>query len=252
MATSLDSENAYVLPSNLFKQFVCIADLRTQICGLLYGVSLPDDPHTMEVRLIVLPPQMGSQMAVKIPDQLPQHELLEGLEPLGWIHTQARELHALSSRDVYTHSHMMDTNPSWDGKKTAIITCSFIPGSVSVAGYNITKEGYDWGRLSKDQGANTTGFDENTMFHTCSVLFSDKFLGSFLVPAENSWNYNFRGSQFRANDPYDVVPDVPKEYYDPVGEGRGMGLMGRCIARSISRTSVTSSRTGRRASSKRM
>ena len=121
-----------------------------------------------------------------------------------------------------------------------------------MAGYNITKEGYDWGRLSKDQGANTTGFDENTMFHTCSVLFSDKFLGSFLVPAENSWNYNFRGSQFRANDPYDVVPDVPKEYYDPVGEGRGMGLMGRCIARSISRTSVTSSRTDRRASSKRM
>ena len=251
VATSLDSENAYVLPSNLFKQFVCIADLRTQICGLLYGVSLPDDPHTMEVRLIVLPPQMGSQMAVKIPDQLPQHELLEGLEPLGWIHTQARELHALSSRDVYTHSHMMDTNPSWDGKKTAIITCSFIPGSVSVAGYNITKEGYDWGRLSKDQGANTTGFDENTMFHTCSVLFSDKFLGSFLVPAENSWNYNFRGSQFRANDPYDVVPDVPKEYYDPVGEERKV-IMCRCIDPSISRTSVISSRMDRRASSRRM
>ena len=218
VATCLDSDNTYVLPSNIFKRFICIADLRLQIAGLLYGVSLPDDPHTKEIRIIVMPPQMGSSQSVKLPDQLPQHELLEGLEPLGWIHTQPVELNRLSSRDVYIHSHLMDVNPSWDGKKTAIITCSFIPGSVLVSGYNITKEGYDWGRMSKDQGASEVGFDEKTMFHNCPVLFSDKFLGSFLVPAENSWNYNFRGSQYRSSDPYDVVPDVPKEFYDPVGK----------------------------------
>ena len=44
----------------------------------------------------------------------------------------------------------MDNHPEWDGKKTAIITCSFIPGSVSIAGYTIPKEGYEWGRQSKD------------------------------------------------------------------------------------------------------
>ena len=62
------------------------------------------------------------------------------------------------------------------------------------------------------------------MFHGCPVIFSNKFLGSFLVPAENSWNYNFRGTQFRVTESYDVTPDVPKEYYDPVGEReRGEG-----------------------------
>ena len=159
---------------------------------------------------------MGSSQCVHLPDSLPEHDLLEGLEPLGWIHTQPSDLHRLSTRDAFIHAHMLDLHSEWDGKKTSVITCSFIPGSVAVSGYNLTKEGYDWGRACKDQGASDLGFDENTMYHGCPVIFSNKFLGSFLVPAENSWNYNFRGTQFRVGDGYDVTPDVPKEYYDPV------------------------------------
>ena len=213
---TMDGENTYVIPKNLINKFICISDLRIQVAGFLYGVSLPDDPRIKEVRIIVLPPQMGSSQCVKLPDALPEHELLEGLEPLGWIHTQPAELHRLTSRDLYIHSHIMDNHPEWDGKKTAIITCSFIPGSVSIAGYNITKEGYEWGRQSKDEGATEQGYDETTMFNGCSVVFSDKFLGSFLVPSENSWNYNFHGIQFTSSMAYDVIPDIPKEYYDPV------------------------------------
>ncbi|PNH07205.1 Pre-mRNA-splicing factor 8 [Tetrabaena socialis] len=33
----------YVLPKNLLKKFICIADLRTQIAGYMYGVSPPDN-----------------------------------------------------------------------------------------------------------------------------------------------------------------------------------------------------------------
>jgi len=218
----LEGDNTYVLPLNLVRKFITISDLRVQIGGLLYGVSLAEDPRIKEVRVIVLPPQMGSSQCVQLPEPLPEHDLLEGLEPLGWIHTQPTELHRLTTRDAYLHAHMLDLHGEWDGKKTAVITCSFIPGSVSVAGYNLTKEGYEWGRACKDQGASDLGFDENTMFHGCPVIFSNKFLGSFLVPAENSWNYNFRGTQFRVTESYDVTPDVPKEYYDPVGvRGRG-------------------------------
>ncbi|KAK8795086.1 hypothetical protein WA588_003937 [Blastocystis sp. NMH] len=212
----LEGDNTYVLPLNLVRKFITISDLRVQIGGLLYGVSLAEDPRIKEVRVIVLPPQMGSSQCVQLPEPLPEHDLLEGLEPLGWIHTQPTELHRLTTRDAYLHAHMLDLHGEWDGKKTAVITCSFIPGSVSVAGYNLTKEGYEWGRACKDQGASDLGFDENTMFHGCPVIFSNKFLGSFLVPAENSWNYNFRGTQFRVTESYDVTPDVPKEYYDPV------------------------------------
>ena len=35
----------YVMPKNLLKKFICIADLRTQIAGYMYGVSPPDNPQ---------------------------------------------------------------------------------------------------------------------------------------------------------------------------------------------------------------
>ena len=35
----------YVLPKNVLKKFICIADLRTQVAGYMYGVSPPDNPN---------------------------------------------------------------------------------------------------------------------------------------------------------------------------------------------------------------
>lgn len=40
-----DSGFTYVLPKNLLKKFICIADLRTQIAGFMYGISPPDNPQ---------------------------------------------------------------------------------------------------------------------------------------------------------------------------------------------------------------
>jgi pre-mRNA-processing factor 8 len=39
----------YVMPKNLLKKFICIADLRTQIAGYMYGVSPPDNPQVRPV-----------------------------------------------------------------------------------------------------------------------------------------------------------------------------------------------------------
>lgn len=35
----------FVMPKNLLKKFICIADLRTQISGFMYGISPPDNPQ---------------------------------------------------------------------------------------------------------------------------------------------------------------------------------------------------------------
>ena len=35
----------YVLPKNVLKKFICIADLRTQVAGYMYGASPPDNPN---------------------------------------------------------------------------------------------------------------------------------------------------------------------------------------------------------------
>lgn len=43
-----DSGYTYVMPKNLLKKFITVADLRTQIAGLLYGVSPPDNPQVRD------------------------------------------------------------------------------------------------------------------------------------------------------------------------------------------------------------
>jgi hypothetical protein len=45
-----------------------------------------------EVRAIVMPPQWGNHMIVHLPTNLPEHDYLRDLEPLGWLHTQPNEL----------------------------------------------------------------------------------------------------------------------------------------------------------------
>ena len=50
----------YVLPKNILKRFICIADLRTQIAGYMYGITPPENPQVKEIRAIVLVPQVGS------------------------------------------------------------------------------------------------------------------------------------------------------------------------------------------------
>lgn len=48
-AVPQDSGYTYVLPKNVLKKFITIADLRTQIAGFLYGITPPDSPMVKEV-----------------------------------------------------------------------------------------------------------------------------------------------------------------------------------------------------------
>ena len=45
-----------------------------------------------EVRAVVMVPQWGNHQMVHLPAQLPEHDYLRDLEPLGWMHTQPNEL----------------------------------------------------------------------------------------------------------------------------------------------------------------
>jgi hypothetical protein len=60
-------------------------------------VSLINSSRTVlqvkEVRCIVIVPQVGNHQSVTLPRRLPEHEFLEGLEPLGERHSLS--LHAL-------------------------------------------------------------------------------------------------------------------------------------------------------------
>merc|ERR1740130_2422962 len=67
-----ESGYTYVLPKNILKKFITIADLRTQIAGYLYGVTPPDNEQVKEVRCIVLVPQLGNHVGVTLPHMLPE------------------------------------------------------------------------------------------------------------------------------------------------------------------------------------
>jgi len=214
--TSDDVDEAgltYVLPKNILKKFICISDLRTQISGFIYGVSPPDNPQVKEIRCIVLPPQWGTHQGVTIPNQLPEHQFLKGLEPLGWIHTQPNELPQLSPQDVVTHATIVTENKAWDPEKTITVTCSFTPGSCSLTAYRLTPTGLEWGRDNKDKGAgNPAGYGPGH-YKKVQMLLSDRFLGFYMVPDTGSWNYNFMGMKHSPNMKYGLKLENPREFY---------------------------------------
>eukprot|EP00824_Muranothrix_gubernata_P021907 TRINITY_DN4967_c0_g1_i1.p1 TRINITY_DN4967_c0_g1~~TRINITY_DN4967_c0_g1_i1.p1 ORF type:complete len:617 (-),score=145.87 TRINITY_DN4967_c0_g1_i1:72-1886(-) len=205
----------YVLPKNILKKFIVVSDLRTQICGYIYGVSPPDNPHVKEIRAIVMPPQSGTHQQVNLPQQLPEHEILSDMEQLGWIHTQPNELPQLSPQDITTHARIMSESKGWDLDKTIVITCSFTPGSCSLTACKLTPSGFDWGRGNKDTSSNPTGYSPSH-YEKVQMLLSDRFLGFFMVPGQGVWNYNFMGVKHSASMKYFVTLGNPKEFYHEI------------------------------------
>lgn len=201
-----------MLPKNVLKKFICIADLRTQIAGYMYGVSPPDNPSVKEIRCIVMPPQWGSHSGVNLPTALPEHEYLAELEPLGWLHTQPNELPQLTPGDVAAHARMLEANRSWDGEKCVVLTVSFTPGSASLTAYKLTPSGYEWGRANRDAAANPLG-SAPTHFEKVQLLLSDRFSGYYMVPDAGSWSYNFAGVKHSASMRYGVKLANPQPFY---------------------------------------
>lgn len=206
----------YIMPKNILKRFITIADLRVQVAGYLYGSSPRDNDQVKEVRTIVMIPQVGNTRDVQLPQQLPQHDYLNGLEPLGVIHTiSGNEPPYMTPMDVTQHARLMNAHPSWD-KKTVTMTVSFIPGSVSLAAWGLTPQGYKWGAENRDTASDQPqGFSTN-MGEKCQLLLSDKIRGYFLVPEDNVWNYSFMGSSFGSVEkrPVYVKIDTPLRFYD--------------------------------------
>ncbi|KAJ9645464.1 pre-mRNA-splicing factor 8 [Knufia peltigerae] len=213
-----EAEDAYtyIMPKNTLKKFIAIADLRVQVAGYLYGSSPPDNDQVKEIRTIVMMPQVGSTREVQLPHQLPQHEYLKSMEPLGIIHTTSgNETSYMTPGDVTQHARLMAQHSSWD-KKTITLTVSFTPGSVSLSAWSLTPAGYTWGASNKDtQSDNPVGFSTSFGVKT-QLLLSDKIRGYFLVPETEVWNYSFMGAGFSSVEkrPVYVKIDTPRRFYD--------------------------------------
>jgi pre-mRNA-processing factor 8 len=206
----------YVMPKNVLAKFICVSDLRTQIGGYLYGVSPPDNDRVKEIRCIVMVPQHGTHQSVTVPDQTPcslDDPSLDGLEPLGWIHTQPNETGQLHPKDCVAHATHLTERKEWDPAKCIVMTASFTPGSCSLTAYKLTAQGLDWGRANKaGNGENVQGYD-SAKYEKVQMLLSKRFLGFFMIPADGMWNYNFQGVNHEKSMKYALALGVPNTFY---------------------------------------
>ncbi|KKA30251.1 hypothetical protein TD95_002221 [Thielaviopsis punctulata] len=212
-----DESITYVMPNNILKRFITIADLRVQIAGYLYGVSAPGtNDQIKEIRCIVMVPQVGQLRSVNLPQQLPQNEHLDGMELLGVIHTVAgNELPYMSAVDVTQAAKLTESHEAWNRESTITVAVSFTPGSVSLSAWGLTPQGYKWGLDNKDLGSDQPqGFTTN-MGEKRKLLLSPRYKGFFLVPELDRWNYSFLGTVFDglAKKPVRVKLDTPKPFY---------------------------------------
>ncbi|CAI4219162.1 unnamed protein product [Parascedosporium putredinis] len=210
-------EITYVMPNNILKRFIKIADLRVQVAGYLYGSSPDDNDMVKEIKCIVLVPQIGGLRNVQLPQQLPQHPLLQSMEPLGIIHTMSgNELPYMSAVDVTEHAKLRDAHSSWaKDNQTMTVTVAFTPGSVSLSAWALTPQGYKWGLENKDlQSDQPQGFT-TSMGEKRKLLLSPRFNGFFLVPEAGQWNYSFMGSAFTRLEkrPIRCKVDTPQSFY---------------------------------------
>ena len=207
----------YVMPNNILKRFIKIADLRVQVAGYIYGASPAETDKVKEIKCIVIVPQIGGLRNVQLPQQLPKHPLLDKLEPLGVIHTYSgAELPYMSAQDVTEHAHLRDQH-SWP-HDTITVSVSFIPGSVSLGAWGLAPEGYKWGLNNRDtQSDQPQGFT-TTMGEKRKLLLSPRFGGFFLVPESGAWNYSFMGNAFAGLEKRPVRCKVgwPEGFYDNV------------------------------------
>ncbi|KAG5958853.1 Pre-mRNA-splicing factor spp42 [Claviceps cyperi] len=217
--SSVDNEIddvTYVMPNNILRKFITIADLRVQVAGYLYGYSAPDNEQVKEIKCIVMMPQIGGLRNVQLPQQLPRSDFLDGMEPLGIIHTMSgNELPYMTAADVTGHAKLLDAHDQWDKTNTVTVSVSFTPGSVSLSAWGLTPQGYKWGAENRDmQSEQPQGFT-TTMGEKRKLLLSPRFRGFFLVPDDGRWNYSFLGSTFAGMEkkPVHVKLDTPLSFY---------------------------------------
>ncbi|MES1908658.1 MAG: hypothetical protein MHM6MM_001546 [Cercozoa sp. M6MM] len=234
----------YVLPENLLKKLVAIADLRTQVAVMLYGKSpeVPEDADAdeaaavasvKEVHAAVIPPQTGTHRGVQLPvarlaEDIDKHPLLEDLQPLGWLHTQpsaaagtASGTTELRPDDVLQHARIAKNNTRMSPAQSALVTCTLDAGMCQVTAHRITKGGYRWANeaLERADGTGTASADDMSKFEPresaqrVQLLLSGKFRGFFLVPDVGPWHYNFCTAAFSPHRRFGLRLDVPPPFY---------------------------------------
>ena len=72
-----------------------------------------------------MPPQWGNHQMVNLPHNLPEHDYLRDLEPLGWLHTQPNEQPQMAPQvTFYCHLYSVFMQIAKAATEVAIASCN--------------------------------------------------------------------------------------------------------------------------------
>ena len=116
----------------------------------------------------------------------------------------------MSVNEVMTHARLFG-----DHDPNAIDLSMYSkPGSVSLAAYNLSEEGFLWGKENKDKIHETPEGFESRFTIDAQLLLSDRIMGNFIVPTSDVWNYTFMGTRFDPEMKYELKLAIPLEFYN--------------------------------------
>lgn len=210
----VEEKNIIVLPNNLLQKFIQISDVKVQIGAFIYGCSADGHENIKEIKTIALVPQLANGQSIQLgrPPSIESNPDLNGLELLGWIHTQTDDLKFMSAAEVTTQANIFSHNK----EREALIDLSVCsrPGNISLAAYNLSDEGYHWGSQNKDTTSlEAEGFEPSFSTYA-QLLLSDRIMGNFLIPNGKLWNYTFMGTSFNIELTYEMSLGIPIEFYN--------------------------------------
>lgn len=205
----------YVIPKNILLKLVQCSDSRVQVGGFLYGTCPEDNDQVMEIRSIVIVPQVGDTHHISFPNERIRSKYLTGLKPLGWIHTEpfgvGSDLNGAS--ELLTHSRL-SREFQWDSK-SSVIDVSFTPGSITLAAYNPTSRGLDWAKNNEETLASSIAAEgyHPSYKKKAPIVLTDRFKGFFLVPEMDIWNYSFVANSWTEDMEFGTKLDNPLPFY---------------------------------------
>ncbi|KAH3762961.1 Pre-mRNA-processing-splicing factor 8A [Pelomyxa schiedti] len=207
----------YVIPENLIKKFICIADVHSQVGGILYGYS--PTSSVREVRCIVIPPQCGCSSTVSFA-RLQSHSLLREMGLLGWIHTQTNHSTHVSPHTLVSYAKLAEENGFNNLNiitNMLTITCSIVSGGCLLLAHSPTLPGVEWGLTQAKSCSATCGLpceEFSPSFYTeKKLVVESSFMGFYLVPDQIPWNFNFMPDKFNLALDYTLTNQNPKDFY---------------------------------------
>ena len=201
-----------MLPKNVLKKFITVADLRTQIAGYMYGVSPPDNPQVKEIRCVVMPPQWGNHAGVNMPQTLAGARLPRGLGAARVAAHPAERVAAAPARGRVRAREDSGREPVVGRREVHRVDVLVHPRVVLVDGVQAHPERVRVGRANKDSSANPQGYAPR-ITKRCRCSFGPVLGVSTWSRTAGAWNYNFQGVKHSASMKYALRLANPKEFY---------------------------------------